>query len=130
VVARYFLGKTKDTKVIVFAAVEDGGDPSDDLLKRLSELKVVLRKWSRGRGNPDQALKARLRIDRETGEFGGSLSISRIKRVGEKGAEVEASLGFTRSHAEGGTPSAAVLPRRNSYEKRCSPNAQVIARHG
>jgi hypothetical protein len=103
VVARDFLREIRNAKAIVFVAIDDDKDPSDDLLKRLSDIKVSLRKWSRGKDNRDRKSEARLRIDRETGEFGGVLPIGRIERSDKATVEVEAEQGFTRLHGEGGT---------------------------
>jgi hypothetical protein len=103
VITRRFFGKSKDAKAIIFVDVGDGGDPSDRLLKRLSDLRVSLRKGSRGKENPDQGPNARLRMDRETGELGGLLRIGKIKNAGKARVEVEAETGYSRSHGEGGT---------------------------
>ena len=102
VVARRFLSPYQH-KLVIFLGVDDEKDPSESLLKRLSNLKVDLRKWSRGKENPDGSIRARPRIDRETGDFGGILTMGSVNHMKDGTVELEAHLALGRLHGEGGT---------------------------
>ena len=73
------------------------------MLKRVSNLKVDLRKWWQGKENPDRSIRAPLPpLTRPVRDIGGILTMGSVKHTKDGTVELEAHFGLGRLHGEGG----------------------------